>query len=81
MTLHNLTVNTSGNAARLRWYLNGTDIDTGKFGLYTYTSGHQNLAGSLIWYMKMGDYMQVSSQDVANMNTNLNGWSGFLLST
>ena len=81
MTLHNLSVNTTGNAARLRWYLNGTDIDSGKFGLYTTTSGHQNLAGSLIWYMKMGDYMQVSSQDVANMNTNLNGWSGFLLST
>jgi hypothetical protein len=80
MTLHNLSVS-SGGVARLRWYLNGTDIDTARFGLYTTSDGYQNLAGSLIWYMKVGDYMQVNSQDTANMNTNFNGWSGFLLST
>ena len=80
MTLHSLSVNTGGNA-RLRWYLNGTDIDNGNFGLYTVSDGYQNLAGSLIWYMKAGDYMQVNSQDNAHMNTNFNGWSGFLLST
>ena len=80
MTLHSLSVS-SGGVARLRWYLNGTDIDTARFGLYTTSDGYQNLAGSLIWYMKAGDYMQVNSQDTANMNTNFNGWSGFLLST
>ena len=84
MTLHHLGNTGTGRTHRLEWFLNGEELGyDGLFGLYatTGTNAHyQNIAGSLIWYMNVGDYMQVNVKD-HSMNGNLNGWSGFFLST
>ncbi len=84
MTLHHLGNTGTGRTHRLEWFLNGEELGyDGLFGLYatTGTNAHyQNIAGSLIWYMNVGDYMQVNVKN-HSMNGNLNGWSGFFLST
>jgi hypothetical protein len=84
MTLHNTGNTGTGRTHRLEWFLNGVEIGfDGIFGLYANTGGnahYQNIAGSLIWYMNVGDYMQVYVHD-SSVNGNLNGWSGFFLST
>ena len=84
MTLHNTGNTGTSRTHRLEWFLNGVEIGfDGIFGLYAGTGSnahYQNIAGSLIWYMNAGDYMQVQVHN-SSMNGNLNGWSGFLLST
>jgi hypothetical protein len=84
MTLHNTGGTGTGRTHRLEWFLNGVELGfDGQFGLYatTGTNAHfQNIAGSMIWYMNVGDYMQVQVHN-NTFNGNLNGWSGFLLST
>ena len=84
-SMHMITKNDSV-ATYVGYYINDIDVDTqADFGAYDDASGsnsygHRNIAGSWIIYLNAGDRLKLVLKD-GSMNSNLNRWSGFFLST
>jgi hypothetical protein len=80
-SFHIITRNDS-NSTYVGYYINDTDVDTdADFGAYdSGSTGHRNIAGSWILYLNAGDRLKLVLKD-GSMNSNLNRWSGFFLSS
>jgi hypothetical protein len=82
--------NSSGgyNTVALKWMLNGEDDGVSAFAtadsaMYARHDGLKHISGSLIVYMRRGDYIQVlnSSQAGVNIAASHNRFNGFYLSS
>ena len=80
-SFHIITRNDS-NSTYVGYYINDTDVDTdADFGAYdSSATGYRNIAGSWILYLNAGDRLKLVLKD-GSMNSNLNRWSGFFLSS
>jgi hypothetical protein len=72
----------------LLWWLNGLDNGASGFNpndgtIYSHGDGHKHLAGSLIVYMRRGDYIQIKNNSSAGVSIHgsHNRFNGFYLSS
>jgi hypothetical protein len=76
------------NIAALKWQLNGVDNGVSEFSsndgvIYSEGDGRKNLSGSLIVYMRSGDYIELisSGQVGVSIHSSHNRFNGFYLSS
>jgi hypothetical protein len=88
MNVQGFSTPNATNTAVLRWWLNGLDNGASGFNpndgtIYSHGDGHKHLAGSLIVYMRRGDYIQIKNNSSAGVSIHgsHNRFNGFYLSS